>query len=114
MSHLCKSITQRHFPKNIISEKAFDKETVDKIIQKTNEFYGIDNAEWLVDQIERTLLPYDTNKQPIFLKSKSEDVFTLDKSENQILTQHLKTSSTKYILSFPREVLPVVIQDLKR
>lgn len=73
---------------------------MDKIIQKTNEFYGIDNAEWLVDQIERTLLPYDTNKQPIFLKSKSEDVFALDKSENQILTQHLKTFSTKYILSF--------------
>lgn len=114
LSHLCKSITQRHFPKNIISEKAFDEEIVKKIIQKTNEFYGIDNAEWLVDQIERTLLPYDTNKQPIFLKSKSEDVFALDKSENQILTQHLKTPSTKYILSFPREVLPVVIQDLKR
>lgn len=34
LSHLCKSITQRHFPKNIISEKAFDEEIVKKIIQK--------------------------------------------------------------------------------
>ncbi|MEH7888634.1 phosphohydrolase [Elizabethkingia meningoseptica] len=114
LSRLCKSVTQRHFPKNIISEKAFGKELVENIIQKTNDFYGIDNASWLVDEIERSLLPYDTNKQPIFLKSKSDLVFPLEASENQILTQHLKTPTTKYILSFPREVLPVVIQDLKR
>ncbi len=114
LSRLCKSVTQRHFPKNIISEKAFGKELVENIIQKTNDFYGIDNASWLVDEIERSLLPYDTNKQPIFLKSKSDQMFPLEASENQILTQHLKTPTTKYILSFPREVLPVVIQDLKR
>ncbi|NAW50178.1 HD domain-containing protein [Elizabethkingia argentiflava] len=114
LSYLCKAITQRHFPKNIISERPFGEELVDKIIQKTNMFYKIQNADWLVDEIERTFLPYDAEKQTVFLKNKSGEVFPLEKSESQILTQHLKIQNTKYILSFPREISSMINQDLKK
>ena len=114
LQFLCRAITERNFPKSMISAEPYGPEVVDKIIAKTNKFYGIDNAHWLVDEIDRTLLPYDTKKQPIFMKSKSDQVFTLTESENKILTQHITSPNTKYILSFPRELLPEVIQDLKR
>jgi len=108
LSHMCKSIIQRQFPKNITSRKPFDEKIKEKIIHKTNKFYGINDADWLVYETKKTLLPYDTLKQPIFLKNKSNMIFPLEKSENSILTKHLSKQNTEYLMYFPREVYPEV------
>jgi len=109
LSCMCKSIIQRKFPNNIISEKPFNEKVKKKIIRKVNIFYNINNAHWLVGEIKRELLPYETKKQPIFLKNKSEEILPLKKSESCILAKHLNTPNTKYIMYFPREVYPDVV-----
>jgi len=114
LSHMCKSVIQRKFPNNITSEKSFDKNIKEKVIDIVNDFYGINNAHWLVGEIKKELLPYETKKQPIFLKNKSEEIFQLNKSENCILAKHFNTPNTKHIMYFPREVYPDVIQYLGR
>jgi len=108
LSSMCKSIIRRQFPMNITSEKPFDEDIKEKVVHKINDFYNINNAHWLIGEIKRELLPYETHKQPIFLRNKSEEIFPLERSENCILTKHLNTPKTKYIMYFPREVYPEV------
>ena len=67
--------------------------------------YRIENGEQLVDQISRNLLPYNAEKQPIYLLLKNGEKITLENSENQILSSYINQPNTKYILSFPREIL---------
>ena len=105
LSYLCKSVIQRHFLKTKISSKPFDLEFINEKIEKTNSVFGIENGDQLVDQISRSLLPYNTEKQPIYLLLKNGEKITLENSENQILSSYINQPNTKYILSFPREIL---------
>ncbi|WP_312324089.1 HD domain-containing protein [Soonwooa sp.] len=105
LSYLCKAVIYRHFPKTMSSSQYFSEDFIQAKIQKTNQLFGIDNGNELVDQISRSLLPYDTEKQPIFLLDKSGKKIKLEDSENQILSSFINQVNTKYILSFPREVI---------
>jgi len=92
---------QREF----ISSKPFSEEFIQEKIDKANQHFNIHNAEELVGQISRTLLPYDTEKQPIYLMNKVGETFKLEESENQILFGCMENATKKYIVYFPREIL---------
>jgi len=102
LSYWCKCVIQRNFPKTIISSHPFDEKFFDEKIQNTNDFFGIDNGDELVHQITRSLLPYDTEKQPIYLLQKSGKVLKLDESEDQLLSGLIVHKTKRYILAFPR------------
>lgn len=102
LAYWCKCVIQRNFPKTIISSHPFDEKFIDKKIQNTNEFFGIDNGDELVHQITRSLLPYDTEKQPIYLLQKNGKVLKLDESEDQLLSGLIVHKTKRYILAFPR------------
>ena len=105
LSYLCKTIMNRKFPKIISSSHPFSEDLIQEKIQKTNRFFGIDNAELLVDNIVRHLLPYDETKQPIYLIQKNGKKIVLQEVDSQILSTNINQKITKYILSFPREIL---------
>lgn len=107
LSYLCKSVIERNLLKTKISSKPFDPEFVKEKIQQTNAVFNIENGSELVDEISRSLLPYNTEKQPIYLLLKNGKKITLENSENQILSTFINQLNTKYILSFPREVQEV-------
>ncbi len=102
LSYWCKCVIKRDFPKTIISSQPFDKKFVEEKINKANDFFGIDNGKELVYEIERSLLPYNTEKQPIFLLKKNGEKIRLDKSEDQLLSGLMIHNTTRYILTFPR------------
>ncbi|TXF77574.1 HD domain-containing protein [Chryseobacterium sp.] len=104
LSYLCRCVIRRDFPKTIISSKPFEKGFIREKIEKTNVVFGITNGADLVDEISMSLLPYNSKQQPIFLLQKNGSTITLENSENQILSSAISTASTKYILSFPKEV----------
>ncbi|MBW8362851.1 MAG: HD domain-containing protein [Kaistella sp.] len=104
LSYLCRCVIQRDFPKTIISSKPFEQAFIREKIEKTNAVFGITNGADLVDEISMSLLPYNSIHQPIFLLQKNGETITLENSENQILSSAISTASTKYILSFPKEV----------
>lgn len=105
LSKLCKIVIYRDFPKSIISSKPFPEEFIKDKIDKTNRYFNIRNGEELVGQISRSLLPYDTERQPIYLMDKAGKTFKLEESENQILFGCMENSTEKYIAYFPREIL---------
>lgn len=104
LARLCKVVIYRDFPKSIISSKPFSEELIKEKIRQTNNYFNIDNGEELVGQISRSLLPYDTEKQPICLLEKSGKTLKLEESENQILFGCMETATKKYILYYPREI----------
>ena len=104
LARLCKVVIYRDFPKSIISSKPFSEELIKEKILQTNNHFNIDNGEELVGQISRSLLPYDTEKQPICLLEKSGKTLKLEESENQILFGCMETATKKYILYYPREI----------
>lgn len=104
LSYWCKSVIQRNLPKTIISSHPFDEKTVAEKIKITNEFFGIDNGKELVYEIKRKLLPYDTEKQPIYLLQKNGKRMKLHESEDQLLSGLMVNKTTRYILMFPRDV----------
>ena len=104
LSYLCKCVIQRKFPKTIISSNPFNEDEIKDKIKKTNEVFNIENGDLLVDQISRSLLPYNSEKQIIYLLQKDGSKTKLEESENQILSSSITTSNTKYILAFPREI----------
>ena len=71
LSYLCKSVIERNLLKTKISSKPFDPEFVKEKIQQTNAVFNIENGSELVDEISRSLLPYNTEKQPIYLLLKN-------------------------------------------
>ncbi len=105
LSYLCKCVIQRGFLKTKISSKPFSAEFINEKIEKTNAVFRIENGDQLVDQISRNLLPYNAEKQQIYLLLKNGEKITLENSENQILSTYINQPNTKYILSFPREIL---------
>lgn len=104
LSYFCKALVQRKFPKTVFSSHPFEQDLINEKIKKANHFFEIDNGELLVEQISRTLLPYDTEKQPIFLLNKSGEKIKLEDAETQILSAHINQPTTKNILYFPREI----------
>jgi hypothetical protein len=73
-------------------------------VEKVNQYFNIENGEELVGQISRSLLPYDTEKQPIYLLEKSGRKLKLEESENQILFGCMENATKKYIIYYPREI----------
>lgn len=104
LSYLCKNVIERNFPQTIISSKPFSESFVDDKIERTNKCFDIDNGHELVDQISRTLLPYNKDRQPINLLQKDGKKVRLEMSENQILSASITEPNTKCILSFPRGI----------
>jgi HD superfamily phosphohydrolase len=102
LSYLCKSLIDRDFPKTIIASEPFSKEFIQEKIEETNRFFGIGNGRELVDEISRSLLPYNKREQPIRLLKKNGNTVMLENAENQILSSYINHQNTKYILSFPR------------
>ncbi len=104
LSYLCKGVIQRKFPKTVISSNPFPESLIKEKIQKTNDFFKIEEGNILVEEFSRTLLPYNSKKQRIYLLQKNGEKIELDKSENQILSSSITNANTKYILTFPREI----------
>ena len=104
LSYLCTCVIRREFPKTIISSRPFDPEFIKEKIDLTNRKFNITNGAKLVDEISRSLLPYNREIQPIYLLQKNGEKITLENSENQILSSYINQLNTKYILSFPREI----------
>ncbi|MBS1571025.1 MAG: HD domain-containing protein [Bacteroidetes bacterium] len=104
LSYYCSSIVERNLPKTIISSNDFSQDLIQGKIDQTNSKYNTDQGKLVVDVFQRTLLPYNSNKQPIVLLKKNGEVVDLENSENQILTSAIAKENTKYILSFPRGI----------
>ena len=104
LSYYCKSIIERNFPKTIISSSSIPEELIKEKIEKVNRFFNIEAGNQLVGVIKRSLLPYDAEKEPIFLLQKNGIKVKLEESENQILSSFITQANTKYILYFPREI----------
>jgi len=102
LSYWCKCVVKRNLPKTIISSKPFDEDFIKEKIKISNEYFGIDNAEELVNEIKRELRPYNTEKQPIFLLQKNGKIIKLNESEDQLLSGLIMNRTTRYILAFPR------------
>lgn len=102
LSYWCQCVIQRNLPKTIISSHAFDGKLIEEKIKNTNEFFGIDNGKELVHEITRSLLPYNTEKQPIYLLQKNGEILKLDESEDQLLSGLIVHKTKRYILTFPR------------
>lgn len=102
LSYWCQCVIQRKFPKTIISSQPFTEEFIQEKINTVNEKLGINNANELVYQIERSLLSYNKDKQPIYLLQKSGEMVRLDQSEDQLLSGLMTNKTTRYILMFPR------------
>jgi len=104
LSYWCQCVIQRNLPKTVISTRPFDPEFIEEKIKNTNEFFGIDNGKELVHQIKRKLLPYDTEKQPIYLLMKDGGKIRLEESQDQLLSGLMVHKTARYILTFPRDI----------
>ncbi|MGN7865005.1 HD domain-containing protein [Chryseobacterium sp. 22458] len=104
LSYWCQCVIQRNLPKTIISSQPFHEEVIAEKVKNTNKFFGIDNGQELVYEIKRKLLPYDTEKQPIYLLQKNGKKMKLHESEDQLLSGLMINKTTRHILMFPREI----------
>ena len=104
LSYLCKTVINRRFPKIIYSSTPFSDDLVQEKIRETNLHFGIENGDLLVDNIERNLLPYDKTKQPIYLLRNDMEKVALEQAGSQILSMNINEKTTRYILSFPKEI----------
>ena len=104
LSYLCKTVINRKFPKIIYSSTPFSDDLVQEKIRETNLYFGIENGDLLVDNIERNLLPYDKAKQPIYLLRNDMEKVALEQAGSQILSMNINEKTTRYILSFPKEI----------
>lgn len=104
LSYLCNTIIRRKFPKIISSPEGFDEKKVQEKIDEVNHKLGITEGDWLVDDIERKLLPYDVRKPIVIFRKNGEQVF-LEKAQNQILSANINKENKRFVLAFPREIL---------
>ena len=104
LSYLCKTVINRKFPKIIYSSTPFSDDLVREKIRETNLHFEIENGDLLVDNIERNLLPYDKTKQPICLLRNDMEKVALEQAGSQILSMNINEKTTRYILSFPKEI----------
>ncbi|PIF47056.1 hypothetical protein CLU96_4102 [Chryseobacterium sp. 52] len=108
LAYWCKCVIQRNLPKTIISTHPFKPEFIEEKIKKTNEFFGINNGKELVHEIKRKLLPYDTEKQPIYLLQKDGKKIRLEESQDQLLSGLMVHKTARYILTFPRDISNII------
>ena len=104
LSYLCKTVINRRFPKIIYSSTPFSDDLVQEKVWETNLYFGIENGDLLVDNIERSLLPYDKTKQSIYLLRNDMEKVALEQAGSQILSMNINEKTTRYILSFPKEI----------
>ena len=104
LSYLCKTVINRKFPKIIYSSTPFSDDLVQEKVRETNLYFGIENGDLLVDNIERSLLPYDKTKQSIYLLRNDMEKVALEQAGSQILSMNINEKTTRYILSFPKEI----------
>ena len=104
LSYLCKTVINRKFPKIIYSSTPFSDDLVREKIRETNLYFGIENGDLLVDNIERNLLPYDKTKQSIYLLRNDMEKVALEQAGSQILSMNINEKTTRYILFFPKEI----------
>ena len=104
LSYLCNTVINRKFPKIIYSSTPFSDDLVQEKVRETNLHFGIENGDLLVDNIERNLLPYDKTKQPIYLLRNDMEKVALEQAGSQILSMNINEKTTRYILSFPKEI----------
>ena len=104
LSYLCKTVINRKFPEIIYSSTPFSDDLVQEKVRETNLHFGIENGDLLVDNIERNLLPYDKIKQPIYLLRNDMEKVALEQAGSQILSMNINEKTTRYILSFPKEI----------
>ena len=104
LSYLCKTVINRKFPKIIYSSTPFSDDLVQEKVWETNLYFGIENGDLLVDNIERSLLPYDKTKQSIYLLRNDMEKVALEQAGSQILSMNINEKTTRYILSFPKEI----------
>ena len=104
LSYLCKTVINRKFHKIIYSSTPFSDDLVQEKVRETNLHFGIENGDLLVDNIERNLLPYDKTKQPIYLLRNDMEKVALEQAGSQILSMNINEKTTRYILSFPKEI----------
>ena len=104
LSYLCKTVINRKFPKIIYSFTPFSDDLVQEKVLETNLHFEIENGDLLVDNIERNLLPYDKTKQPIYLLRNDMEKVALEQAGSQILSMNINEKTTRYILSFPKEI----------
>ena len=104
LSYLCKTVINRKFPKIIYSSTPFSDDLVQEKVRETNLHFGIENGDLLVDNIERNLQPYDKTKQPIYLLRNDMEKVALEQAGSQILSMNINEKTTRYILSFPKEI----------
>ncbi|MCU7577884.1 HD domain-containing protein [Riemerella anatipestifer] len=102
LSYYCKAIITRKFPQTIWSSEGFSQDFIDDKVETVNKRMYIDFGVDFVDEISRYLLPYDSEKQPIYLLEKKGGKVPLDESELSVLSTSLKRPTQKYILAFPR------------
>ncbi|MDY3344466.1 HD domain-containing protein [Riemerella anatipestifer] len=102
LSYYCKAVITRKFPQTIWSSEGFSQDFIDDKVETVNKRMNIDFGVDFVDEISRYLLPYDSEKQPIYLLEKNGGKVPLDESELSILSTSLKRPTQKYILAFPR------------
>lgn len=102
LSYYCKAVITRKFPQTIWSSEGFSQDFIDGKIEAVNKRMDIDFGLDFVDEISRYLLPYDSEKQPIYLLEKKGNKVPLDESELSVLSTSLKRPTQKYILAFPR------------
>jgi len=97
-------VVRRKFPKIISSPEPFIRDEVLQKIDRVNQYFGILEGEWLVDNIERKLLPYDEDKPIVLFRKNKESVF-LEKAQSQILSANINKENSRFVLAFPREIL---------
>ncbi|MDY3536450.1 HD domain-containing protein [Riemerella anatipestifer] len=102
LSYYCKAVITRNFPQTIWSSEGFSQGFIDDKVETVNKRMDIDFGLDFVDEISRYLLPYDSEKQPIYLLEKKGNKVPLDESELSVLSTSLKRPTQKYILAFPR------------
>ena len=102
LAYYSSCIIYRKFPKTVISSKPFTEEFLNSKIEEANQYLGIKDGHLVVEQISRSLLPYDATKQPIYLRRKDGTKMLLQDSENQILADTISQGAKKYIFTCPR------------
>lgn len=103
LSYFCRCVIRRELPKTIISSKPFSEEVFSEKIKHTERLFRV-KGENFVEEIERSLLPYNAEQKPIWLLQKDGSKIRLEESANQILSSSITERNTKYILYFPREI----------
>ncbi|SHI68502.1 hypothetical protein SAMN05443429_103126 [Cruoricaptor ignavus] len=104
LSYFCKAVIQRRLPKTKIQSKPFPQELISEKIKEADVFFGEGLGRHFVEEISRSLLPYNKEEKPIWLLLKNGRKIRLEDSENQILSSSITTETTKHILYFPREI----------